>query len=192
MNCGECFENLSLDGGADEKIVNERLQQLVQGDTFIKSALLGLSSQEIFIQLSQEHSILKWKIPATTWSKDEFGEIDLTTKVKKLKTSGESGFQIIAHDESTILEVKHKDVAIRDKWVLALNELLQSWIDHPDKKPKAAVNAAGTSNKSEYFKQRQEEIKERERLNNEKKAKYATGGMQITAQIMAGRPSTTN
>lgn len=187
MTC-ECFENLNLDG-TDEKVVAERLLQLIQGDNFTKSALLGLSSQEIFIQLSQDYSTLKWKIAATTWSKDEFGEIDLTTKVKKLKTTGETGFQIIANDDSTIMEVKHKDASVRDKWVLALNELLQSWIENPEKKPKAVLNAANTSNKSEYFKQRQEEIKEREKVNAEKKAKYSTGGMQITAQIMAGRTS---
>jgi hypothetical protein len=182
----DCFEHINFEN-ADEKIVQERLQQLVKGDNFTRSALLGLTSKEMFVKLTEDYSAIQWKIDKTTWTKEEFGEFDLTAEVKKLKTTGESSLQIIGKDDSTLLEIKHKDATTRDKWVLAVNELLQSWIDEPDKKPKSKLSADGTSNKAEYFKKREEEIKEREKAAQERKAKYSSGGMQFTAQVMASR-----
>jgi hypothetical protein len=182
----ECFENISFEN-ADEKMIQERLQLLIKGDNFTRSALLGLTSKEVFVNLSEDHSCLKWKIEKTTWTSEEFGEFDLTTTVKKLKTHGESSLQIVGPLDTILMEIKHKDPIVRDKWVLAINELLQSWIDDPEKKPKSSISALGTTNKAEYFKKREEEIKEREKAAAERKSKYSTGGMQITAQIMAGR-----
>jgi hypothetical protein len=191
MTC-DCFEAMNFDGSShDQKVSNERLESLRKGNKFVRSALLGLTSKEITVHLSDDYSTIKWKIDKTTWTSEEFGEIDLTTEVKKLKTVGENGLQIIGQkDDQVLLEIKHEDSSIRDKWVVVINELLQSWIDDPSLKPKVVLNSAGTSNKSEYFKKREEEIKAREKENAERKAKYASGGMKMTAQIMAERGTT--
>lgn len=86
-----------------------------------------------------------------------------------------------------MLEIQAQDPQIRDQWVLALNELLQGWADHPERKPKPSVSAEGTSNKTEYFKKRQDEIAAREKEASERKQKYAAGGMKYTAIAMANR-----
>lgn len=107
--------------------------------------------------------------------------------MKKVKTTGDTGLQIIGIEDKVIFEIKSEEAAVRDKWVIAINELLQSWVDNPESKPKSSISASGTSNKGEYFRKREEEIKAREKANNERKAKYAAGGMTYTAQIMAER-----
>jgi hypothetical protein len=59
------------------------------------------------------------------------------------------------------------------------------WKKDVSSKPKSGVSAGGTSNKAEYFRQREKDIAEREKANAEKKKKYSSGGMKYTAQIMA-------
>jgi hypothetical protein len=182
-----CFEHVNLaDLDGEDKAVNERLKMLKDGGKFSRKAYLGLTSQDVLLNLSEDNSAIKWKTE-NTWTNAENGEIDLTSQVKKVKTIGESGMQYIGLDDKVIFEVKHEDPAVRDKWIIALNELLQSWIDNPESKPKSSVSAGGSSNKSDYFRRREDEIKAREKANNEKKAKYASGGMAFTAQIMAER-----
>lgn len=137
--------------------------------------------------MSDDTSLLLWKTVNNKWTKEAKGEIDLTSRVKNVKLCGETGLQIIGNDGSIIFEVKAENSATRDQWVVALNELLQYWIDQPDQRPKSAASAENASNKAEYFKQREEEIAAREKVNAERKAKYASGGMKFTAQIMASR-----
>lgn len=186
MPCA-CFENLNLtDQETDEKVINERLKMLKDGAKFTRKAYLGLTSQEVFVALSDDKSGLKWKTE-NAWTGGEHGEIDLTSEVKKIKTHGENGLQVVGLDDKVIFDIKSEDSSERDKWVIALNELLQSWVDYPDTKPKSSVSASGQSNKSEYFKRREEEIKAREKINSERKAKYSSGGMNFTAQVMADR-----
>lgn len=188
MPCA-CFEHIALtDADDEEKVVNERLKMLTDGAKFTRKAYLGLTSQDIFVNLSDDRSALKWKTE-NTWTNSENGEIDLTSQVKKFKTSGEHSLQVIGLDDKAIFEIKSEDAGVRDKWLIALNELLQSWVDHPETKPKSSVTASGSSNKAEYFKKREEEIKAREKVNNDRKAKYASAGMNFTAQIMAERSS---
>ncbi len=91
--------------------------------------------------------------------------------------------------------------------------MIQDWAAHPEKKPRSNLTAAGenyyipnlklsiyvlrlllllllgTSNKTEYFAMRQEEIAQREKLAAEKKQKYLTGGMKYTAIAMANAKS---
>lgn len=180
-----CFEQTLLED-ADEKAVEERLKVLMTGDRFKRSAYLGLTQQDLYVNLSPDMAAIQWKTEKT-WTKPEHGEIDLTAQVKRVKSSGETGLQFFGLDESVIFEIKTEDAAVRDKWVVALNELLQSWIDEPSKKPRSSISAAGTSNKAEYFKRREEEIQAREKVNAERKAKYAANGMKYTAQVMADR-----
>lgn len=186
MPCA-CFEHMSLmDAGSDEKILNERLKMLIDGVKVKRKAYLGLASQDLFINLSEDQAALRWKTE-NTWTAAENGEIDLTSQVKTFRTTGDSSAQVIGLDDKTNFEFKFEDATVRDKWTIAINELLQKWIDDPTQKPRSSVKASGTSNKAEYFRLREEEIKAREKVNNERKAKYAAGGMNFTAQIMADR-----
>lgn len=173
----------------------ERLALLKKGENFHKGALLGLASEEIFVSLSEDTSTIEWKVVTKdNWmtavgavDKNKHGQIDLTSAVKNLKIQGENSLQFIGMDGKLIIEIKAKDAAVRDQWMVAINELLQSWVDKPDNKPKSAVSAAGTSDKAKYFKQREEEIEARQKASAERKAKYSTGGMKYTAQIIANR-----
>eukprot|EP01034_Spumella_vulgaris_P024025 gene24025-30321_t len=58
---------------------------------------------------------------------------------------------------------------------------------HMFNKEDSVSSVDGTSNKAEYFKRREAEIKAREKANAEKKSKYAAGGMKYTAEAMANR-----
>eukprot|EP01036_Dinobryon_divergens_P024154 gene24154-32571_t len=182
-----CLENMELDPSSRGKAASERLDVLKKGNKFTRNALLGITSQELFIALNEETSALTWKTVNNKWTKESNGEVDLTSSVKTVRLHGETGLQIIGIDDSTIFEVKAESPVIRDQWVVTINELLQFWIEHPDSKPKSTTTAAKVSNKAEYFKQREEEIAAREKVNAERKAKYSAGGMKYTAQIMANR-----
>lgn len=79
------------DGGMDSAS-KERVQLLQKGALFMRSALLGLSSKELHVQLSEDTSKIEWKATSksawsaiSTGSGEEFGEIDLTTQVKTVK-----------------------------------------------------------------------------------------------------------
>lgn len=182
-----CFDQLSLlEDDEQDNGIQKRLQDLVIGNKFFRSVYLGMTLQELTVQLSENFTAIKWK-SQNTWTKQEYGEIDLTSEVKKLKPVGDMAIQFIGHDDSIVFEIKAEETAIRDRWIVDINELLQTWIEKPELKPNSTVNASGTSNKAEYFKKREEEIKAREKANAERKAKYSSGGMKLTAQIMADR-----
>ena len=120
--------------------------------------------------------------------KEEYGEIDLTKKVKIIKLAGSHGMQFISNEKDQILfEVNAQDSQVRDRWSLAINQLLQKWESDPNTKPNYTATAAKTSKKVEYFKQREEELAERIKANEEKKKKYSVGGMQYTAIAMMNR-----
>ena len=170
----------------DDNANKERLEKLKKGDKFVRNAYLGLTQQELVVKLSDNISAIQWKTE-NTWTKTENGEIDLTSQVKKIKSSGETGLHFIGLDSSVLFEIKAEEAATRDLWVVCLTELLHSWADHPELRPKSTVSAEGTSNKAEYFKNREAEILAREKVNAERKAKYAAGGMQHTAAAMAYR-----
>jgi hypothetical protein len=164
-----------------------RIELLQKGNKFMRSALLGLTSKEMFVKLSDDTSFLEWKSSGGTFTAAEHGEVDLTI-IKCIKLSGAQGMQFIgADDEKVVFDIQAEDDKIRDQWVVNLNDLLQDWASNPSRKPKYNSRAAGTSNKNEYFKRRQEEIEAKERENAEKKKKYATGGMKYTAQAMMNR-----
>lgn len=189
MNCA-CFEQLAAEAGLDDGQSQERWRELTKEEKFTRPAMLGLSSQEVFVKLNDEFSAIKWRTEKTWTSAPEFGEIDLTT-IQKVKLHGEQGIQFIGLDNETVMfEVKHEENTVKDRWIVIITDILQSWVDKPDTKPKCAITAAGASNKAEYFKQREEEIKAREKIALERKAKYASGGLKYTAQIMAERTTT--
>lgn len=170
----------------DTDINNERLLVLKKGNKFVRNAYLGLTQQELFVNLSENTSAIQWKTE-NTWTSSENGEIDLTSQVKKFKSTGETGIQVIGLDNSVLIEIKAEEAAIRDQWMVCLTELLHSWADHPELRPKSTVTAEGTSNKAEYFKNREQELLAREKASAERKAKYASGGMKYTAAAMANR-----
>lgn len=188
VSCG-CLEGV-MSEGAKAKEAKERLAKLQEGAKFMKLAYLGLSAKEVSIKLSSDCSKLEWRTLTSGFlSSEEFGEIDLTSQVKTLKLNGVSGFHIVSalDEHKVILDLQASDQAVRDQWVLSINELLQDWRDHPDRKPQSTVSASGTSNKDDYFRQRQAEIESREKANADRKAKYAANGMQQTAKILASR-----
>jgi hypothetical protein len=170
----------------DDSASKERQEVLKKGNKFVRNAYLGLTQQDLFVKLSDDTSALQWKTE-NTWTKAENGEIDLTSQVKKFKSSGDTGLQVIGLDGTALIEIKAEDTATRDQWLVCLTELLHTWADHPELRPKSSVTAAGTSNKAEYFKNREQELAAREKANAERKAKYAAGGMKYTAAAMANR-----
>lgn len=170
----------------EDNATKERQEALKKGNKFVRNAYLGLTQQDLFVKLSDDTSALQWNTE-NTWTKAEHGEIDLTSQVKKFKSSGETGLQIIGLDGNVIMEIKAEETAIRDQWMVCLTELLHTWADHPELKPKSSVSAEGASNKAEYFKNREAEIQAREKAAAERKAKYAAGGMKYTAAAMANR-----
>jgi hypothetical protein len=169
-----------------------RVETLRKGQKFMRSSFLGMMGQrEVFLTLTEDNSRVQWKANKTTFSSEEIGEIDMTT-IKTVKLSGISNMQFIGGEgdkSGVVFEVSSEDPKTRDLWVIALNEIIQDWASHPDKKPRSQISAAGTSNKNEYFSKRQEEIKEREAAAKEMKKKYLTGGMKYTAIAMANRQS---
>lgn len=191
LSCLSCFDTLSsmnayLDDSANER--KQRLDQLKEGDKFSRTAMLGLTLQELHVKLSEDTSKLEWKTVNNKWTSDEFGEISLTNEVKIIKIIGKLGLQIISSkDDKVLFELHAPSTEIRDKWIISINELLQFWTDNPNEKPKDTSSAKGFSNKNAYFKKREEEIQMKEKENAEKKAKYSTGGLKYTAQIMASR-----
>ena len=186
LNCA-CLEHLPMESSHESlNKVDERLETLKKGDKFLRNAYLGLTQQELFVKLSEDCSAIQWKTE-NTWTKSENGEIDLTGQVKKVKSSGETGMQFIGIDNSVLFEIKAEEVTIRDQWMVCLTDLLHKWSDHPETRPKSTVSAQGASNKAEYFKSREAELQAREKVNAERKAKYAAGGMHHTALAMANR-----
>jgi hypothetical protein len=130
-------------------------------------------------------------IGKTSWTGgDEHGEVDLTSKVKSVKCAGTQGLHFIGvgdDNDKSIFEVQAQDPATRDQWLVALNELLQSWVLNPESKPSYNDSASKTSDKAAYFRRREEELAERIKENEEKKKKYSAGGMKYVAQAMMNR-----
>jgi hypothetical protein len=180
MSCS-CLEQAL---GIEDKELKERLDTLKRGQKFMRSAFLGMAQREVFVNLSEDTSTIQWKTNKTTFSSEERGEIDLTN-VKVIKMSGTSTLQFISEGDKSIFDIISEDPKIRDLWVIALNEIIQNWSLHPERKPKSSISAAGTTNKLEYFAKRQEEIQEREEKAKELKKKYLTGGMKYTAIAMS-------
>jgi hypothetical protein len=185
LDCA-CLEHLPVLGESDADKMREQLDALKKGNKFVRNAYLGLTKQDLFVRLSDNCSGLQWNTE-NTWSNAEKGEIDLTSQVKKLRSSKDCGLQIIGLDDTVLMEIQAPEVSVRDHWLVTLTELMHSWVDHPETKPRSAVNAEGSSNKAEYFRQREAELRAREKANEERKAKYAAGGMKHTAAAMANR-----
>ena len=182
----------------EDKESLERLHFLQEGIKVLRPSMMGLASSELLINLSDDTSKLCYRVISSNnviasmiSSSKEFGEIDLTTQVMSVRMTGPAGIQIIGKLGATymrpIMEVTADTTDTRDKFVLALNELMEQWRLDPSKRPSSSLSASGTSDKSKYFQQREEEIKKREKEREERKKKYAVGGLKITAQVMANR-----
>lgn len=174
-----CFEDPEESSESEGK-----LSFLKIGGTFAKSRYLGLSSQEIHMRLSDDTSCVSWR--ATGTSSEEFGEVDLTN-IKTLRSKGKQGLEYVGIDSKVIFEVQAQDTAQRDQWIVAINELLRYWAENPQKKPSSGLSAKGTSNKAEYFKQKEIDLKQKEAEAAERKKKYGDVGMKYTAIAMASR-----
>ena len=87
-----CLEGALGDSSSMDNATKERVALLQKGSLFMRSALLGLSSKELQVKLSDDMSKIEWKSTSksawsalSTGSGEEFGEIDLTTQVKTVK-----------------------------------------------------------------------------------------------------------
>ena len=109
----------------------------------MRSIYLGLSSQELFVRLTEDCSTIAWR--TTGSSKQEIGEVDLTQQVKTIKASGHQGLQFVGPDGKIVFDILADDAAKRDKWMVALNDLLSKWEAEPSSKPKSSISAAGES-----------------------------------------------
>jgi hypothetical protein len=182
---GGCFDGALNLGDSAAK---ERTEKLKVGQKFMRSSFLGMAQKEVFLKLSDDSSKIEFHSPKTTWAAEERGQLDLTCEVKAVRIAGLSGLQFLGMEaDKTLLEVSAEDPKVRDQWVISINDMLQDWALHPDKKPKSTISAAGTTDKEAYFRKRQEEIAEREQRAKELKGKYTPGGMKHTAIVMANR-----
>lgn len=114
----------------------------------------------------------------------------MTTKIKTIKCIGTQGLNFIgvgADNDKSVFEVQAESPAVRDQWLIALNELMQGWISDPTSKPTHNDTAEKTSDKATYFRRREEELAARIKENEEKKKKYSGGGMKHVAQAMMNR-----
>ena len=186
VDCSCIIQGLA---SGDDRASRDRIEELQKGCKFLRKALMGLSSQEIYLRLSDDTSCIEWKVEATRILKEEHGEIVLSKGLKCVRLSGQQGLQFISNleNEKVIFEVQAEDSKTRDQWVLSINEMLQYWESNPDKRPVYNDSAASTSNKKDYFRKREEELSDRVKANEEKKKKYSTGGMKYTALAMMNR-----
>lgn len=163
---------------------DSRLLFLTEGGTFYQKSLGGLTQTKMTLSLSEDHSSLNWKVEATMLSGESFGYVDMCI-AEKIVVDGQKSFHILDKEKNEIFGCLAENTEQRDKWVVALNELLDSWVTDPSKKPKATQSgAARVSDKAEYFAQREAAIEERKKAAQAKREKYASGGMKHTAAAM--------
>ena len=136
------------------------------------------------MRLSDDTSCVNWRVVGT--SSEEFGEIDLTG-IKNVRSKGKQGMEYVSFNNKVAMEVQAEDSAKRDQWIVGINELLTFWSEHPSKKPMSGASAKGTSDKAEYFRQKEMELKTKEADAAERKKKYGDVGMKYTALAMASR-----
>ena len=172
-----------------EKVKRNSVAKMQSGSRFMRPTYLGMSSQELVVNLSEDTGLLEWKTVSAGLisGKIEHGQIDLTSEVSSIQSNGVQGLSLYDSDGKSVFELQAEDGKIRDEWVRGLQDLLNSWVDNPQNKPKTGISAAGTSNKAEYFKKREMELAEREKQNALRKAKYSVGGMKYVALAMASR-----
>ena len=79
----KCFEEL----GSQEDAMKDRIETMQKGALFMRTILLGLSSQKISVRLSDDTSCIQWKTEPGAWSA-EHGELDLVRTIKQVKVHG--------------------------------------------------------------------------------------------------------
>jgi len=146
-----------------------------------------MTSQKLFVRLSDDITCIQWKTEPGSWNQ-EHGEVDLL-KIKSVRATGNSGIQFIGSENAKVLfEISAEDSNTRDQWMVAISDIITGWEADPKNKPtQSSVTAGGTSNKADYFRQREKDLADRQKQREEVRKKYAAGGMAHTAQIMASR-----
>ena len=117
----QCFEGLA---GGDAAAKAERMNKITKGATFMQAILLGMSSRKLFVRLSDEGSVIKWKTEEGAWQQ-EAGEVDLTI-VKAVKPVGNQGMQFVSKDK-VLLEINAEDSTARNQWIIAISDILMGW-----------------------------------------------------------------
>jgi len=182
-------------GGPSAESVDDMLQSklasLKVGARFMKKAMLGLSTTEIEVFLSDDATLLKWCAvqASSAWlgsGDKEKGYVDLTS-VADVRAEGPQSFVLTDRKKEELCSWTAETAKIRDMWVGTLRELLESWTASGERPKEAALSADATSDKAEYFKQRAEEVEARAKQRDQMKLKYSGGGMKYTALALAGR-----
>lgn len=186
FDCDGCLAPVMnlVDGGEAAEAEQNRLAFLVEGATFSQKVMAGLGSSKVQVNLSEDHSSLDWRIEKTMLMAESYGSVDLTS-VSKVSVDGQKGFRIFGSDQKEeLFSAISESTEIRDRWVIALNELLDRWKSKPETKPKRVLSAAKTSDKAEYFARREKEMEQRKLDAQKKREKYAGVGMKHTAAAM--------
>jgi hypothetical protein len=68
-----------------------------------------------------------------------------------------------------------------------MTELIHNESMNPMPMNQSKITASDTSDKAKYFANRLKDVEDRERTRDEKRKKYASGGMKYTAIAMANR-----
>lgn len=167
-----------------------RMDALHAGAKFMRNdAYLGLTAKELWVRLSNDKTSLAWRTTGTgSWTAAEFGEVDLTTQVSVVKSSGLQGIQFLDKNGKVVFDIQAEDTIVRDQWVIGLSELLQGWQLHPETKPagasvngksarEAELEAHFKQRESEFLKNREAKLAAREAAAAARKSKYqAVGG----------------
>ena len=166
-----------------------RMDALHAGAKFMRNdTYLGLTAKELWVRLSNDKGSLAWRTTGTgSWTAAEFGEVDLTTQVAIVKSSGLQGIQFLDKTGKVVFDIQAEDTIVRDQWVIGLSELLQGWQLFPETKPTIA-NASGKAareseldshfkaREAEFLKNREAKLAAREAAANARKQKYQTAG----------------
>lgn len=174
------------DREADLKAERDRMDALHAGAKFLRNdTYLGLTAKELWVRLANDKGSLAWRTTGTgTWTAAEFGEVDLTTQVNRVKSHGLQGIQFLDKKGKVVFDIQAEDTVIRDQWVIGLSELLQSWVIDPSTKPQtttatgrdaraAELEEHFKNREADFLKNREAKLAAREAAANARKAKYS-------------------
>jgi cell division inhibitor SulA len=90
---------------ASQQIQASKLEQLKRETKFNKKVLMGMTTQDIFLRLSEDTSTIVWRCPPTsvssTWaavsgaSAEQFGELSLVENVATVRSVAPNGFAVV-------------------------------------------------------------------------------------------------
>src|SRR5687767_5014945 len=85
-----------------------RMDALHAGAKFMRNdTYLGLTAKELWVRLSNDRAVLAWRTTGTgSWTAAEFGEVDLTTQIAIVKSSGLQGIQFLDKTGKVLFDIQ--------------------------------------------------------------------------------------